>query len=333
MRWSVALGVLGVAVLGCGGPQEDQATAMESGQTADRMNQMIPLLEQGLPIFGVSHPAYVVNARRGAAADEPPPEQPDLAVAAREMMAYERGDYEWNNYSPTSAEQYRAFMAAIVAAGGSARSHPFAAKIPIMHDDPEGTTARMIDQLNDGQVMVVMQEVETVEELEQAVAGMRFASKGGIRPEQGFERAAAYWGMSESEYLEKADVWPLNPNGELLINVIIESVGGVANAAAIAAHPAVAVVSAGAGTMGRVYSSTNADGETVRDDASFDAAVAQILAACKAANKSCAYPVNNSAEVESFMADGWDFFILQSRNQDAFDAVEAGHRIAGRPQH
>jgi hypothetical protein len=76
--------------------------------------------------------------------------QPDLGEAARELVAYQLGDYELNSYSPNSVDRYRAFVEAIVAAGGSARTHPFVAKIPIMHRDPTGTTQRLIDQLNDG---------------------------------------------------------------------------------------------------------------------------------------------------------------------------------------
>jgi 4-hydroxy-2-oxoheptanedioate aldolase len=194
------------------------------------------------------------------------------------------------------------------------------------------TQQRLIDQLNDGQVVVEMQEVETVEEIDQAIAAMRFTSKGGIRPESGFERAAAYWAMTPAQYLEKADVWPLNPNGELLISIIIESREGVANARTLAAHPGVAVVTLGAGTLGGVFSTRNADGSRgPRDQAGFDAAVASVLAACKEFKKSCGYPANNPAEVESLMKAGWDFMIMQRRDQAAFDAVLTGRRLSGRP--
>ena len=247
MRWSVVLGVVGLALLACAEPEQVQVT--------DRLNQMIPLIEQGLPVLGIAHPPYAARRRRGgrgqAVGEAPgtPPPEPDISEAARELVAYQLGDYELNTYSPNSVDRYREFIRAIVAAGGSARTHPFVAKIPIMHRDPTGTTQRLIDQLNDGQVAVVMQQVETVEEVNQAIAAMRFTSKGGVRPEKGFERAAAYWGMTEVEYLDKADVWPLNPNGELLINVIIESREGVANARAISAVPGVAVVTVGSGTL------------------------------------------------------------------------------------
>jgi 4-hydroxy-2-oxoheptanedioate aldolase len=175
-----------------------------------------------------------------------------------------------------------------------------------------------------------MQEVETVEEVNQAIAAMRFPSKGGTRPEEGFDNAAAYWGLTHAEYLEKADVWPINPNGELLITTIIESREGVANVRAIAAVPGVAIITVGSGTLSGVFSSRNAAGERVLDQEGFDEAVATILAACKEFGKACGYPANNPAEVEALMADGWDFFIMQRRNQDAFDAVLAGHRLSGR---
>jgi 4-hydroxy-2-oxoheptanedioate aldolase len=300
------------------------------------MNPIIPLIEQGLPVFGVAHPPYTAGrggrGRGGGAAESPAsaPQQPDLAEAAREVVSYQLGDYELDTFAHDAADRYHAFMEAIVAAGGSARTHPFLAKIPIMHRDPAGATQQLIDQLDEGQVVVAMQEVETVEEVEQAIAAMRFTSKGGVRPEHGFENAAAYWGMTEAEYLEKADVWPINPDGELLITTIIESPDGVANVRAIAALPGVAIVTVGSGTLGGVFTSTNAAGERVRDQEGFDAAVATILAACKEFQKACGYPANNPAEVEALMADGWDFFIMQRRNQDAFDAVVEGHRLSGR---
>ena len=199
MRWSVVLCAIGLALLGCAEP--------EQVQIPDRLNQMIPLIEQGLPVLGIAHPPYAARRRRGgrgqAVGEAPgtPPPEPDISEAARELVAYQLGDYELNTYSPNSVDRYREFIRAIVAAGGSARTHPFVAKIPIMHTDPTGTTQRLIDQLNDGQVVVEMQEVETVEEVNQAIAAMRFTSQGGVRPEEGFERAAAYWEMTEAAYL------------------------------------------------------------------------------------------------------------------------------------
>ena len=68
MRWSVVLGAVGLASLACAQP--------EQVQIPDRLNQMIPLIEQGLPVLGIAHPPYTVSRRgrgRGQGAGEAPP--------------------------------------------------------------------------------------------------------------------------------------------------------------------------------------------------------------------------------------------------------------------
>jgi 4-hydroxy-2-oxoheptanedioate aldolase len=240
------------------------------------------------------------------------------------------GDYELNSWSAASASRYADYMRAIIAAGGSARNHPFVAKIPIVKDDPEGARVRIYEQLNAGQMGLSMQRVESPEEVRQVVSAMRFRSKGGTRPEEGIELAAAYWGITPAQYLEKADVWPINPNGELLIRVIIESKESIRNVRAIAAEPGVGGLTVGAGTLGGVFTTTNAAGERVRDQAGFDKAVADILAACREFKLPCGYPANNPAEVERLMGMGFNILVMQTRNQAAFDAVVTGRRLSGR---
>jgi 4-hydroxy-2-oxoheptanedioate aldolase len=41
--------------------------------------------------------------------------------------------------------------------------------------------------------------------------------------------ASRYWGLSRDEYYRKADVWPLNPEGEILAILMIEDLEGIAN--------------------------------------------------------------------------------------------------------
>ena len=45
----------------------------------------------------------------------------------------------------------------------------------------------------------------------------------GRRGAGGQGYAAAAWGISDQEYIEKADPWPLNPQGELLLGLKIEN--------------------------------------------------------------------------------------------------------------
>src|SRR5262249_57804545 len=62
--------------------------------------------------------------------------------------------------------------------------------------------------------------------------------------------ASAIWGISEAEYLERCDPWPLNPRGELLLGVKLESPEGVANCEEILAVPGLGFAEMGPGDLG-----------------------------------------------------------------------------------
>jgi 4-hydroxy-2-oxoheptanedioate aldolase len=160
--------------------------------------------------------------------------------------------------------------------------------------------------------------VETVDELQKGIAAMRFRSRGGTRSDD-VGAAPAHWGMSEAEYREKADVWPLNPRGELVAQAIIESAKGFENLEAIAATPGLAVLTAGAGTMRSLYP----------DPAQYEAALQKILAVCKKNNIACGFPTNEQS-VEARIKEGWMFQIMQGWNESFFRAVDIGKRVGGR---
>src|ERR1700732_3932326 len=62
--------------------------------------------------------------------------------------------------------------------------------------------------------------------------------------------AAPIWGLSTEEYMERCDPWPLNPRGELLLGVKLESPEGVANCESILAVPGLGFSELGPGDMG-----------------------------------------------------------------------------------
>jgi 4-hydroxy-2-oxoheptanedioate aldolase len=62
--------------------------------------------------------------------------------------------------------------------------------------------------------------------------------------------AAAVWGMSTEEYLKRCDPWPLNPDGELLLGVKLESPEGIANCEEILAVPGIGFAELGPGDLG-----------------------------------------------------------------------------------
>jgi 4-hydroxy-2-oxoheptanedioate aldolase len=62
--------------------------------------------------------------------------------------------------------------------------------------------------------------------------------------------ASAIWGISPQEYMQRSDPWPLNPGGELLLGVKLESPEGVASCEAILAVPGLAFAEMGPGDLG-----------------------------------------------------------------------------------
>ncbi len=61
----------------------------------------------------------------------------------------------------------------------------------------------------------------------------------GLRMFGAHEFASGIWGVSAKDYYSLADVWPLNPRGELMIGVKIEDKVGLTNTAAIVRVPGV----------------------------------------------------------------------------------------------
>ncbi|MEQ1693181.1 MAG: aldolase/citrate lyase family protein [Gemmatimonas sp.] len=297
-------------------------------QPAGRMNPIIALQEKGLPIFGIAHSPIVVRTgggrgRGGAppAADAPPPPPPApivLADVAKETVDYKRADYL---FTSGTSDTFLRYLEEITKAGGSMRTHPFTAKIGIWHSNPTNVTTAIIRQLNAGHVGVSMEAVESAQEVRDVIKAMRFASAGGTRPDTGLANAAAYWGLTAEQYKRKADVWPINKQGELLVTVIVESKEGLAHVREIAAEPGVGQIFAGYGTLGQVF----------RDDpAGREAAAQQILAACKEFKIPCGFPTNTPAEMEQRTKEGWSVHIMQRRNEDGFGAVETGRKLSGR---
>jgi 4-hydroxy-2-oxoheptanedioate aldolase len=64
------------------------------------------------------------------------------------------------------------------------------------------------------------------------VEAVRYPNRAGRRPAglqegrrvHGAAIASQIWGVSAAEYMQKADVWPLNPNGEILLGVKIKEI-------------------------------------------------------------------------------------------------------------
>ncbi|MGI8989891.1 MAG: aldolase/citrate lyase family protein [Bryobacteraceae bacterium] len=108
--------------------------------------------------------------------------------------------------------------------------------------------------------------------------------KEGHRGVHGVPTAAAIWGISPEEYLQKADPWPLNPDGELLLGLKLEDKYAVANAQANLKVPGIAFAEWGPGDMALSLGVAGSGRAAINDPRMKDAR-SSILAACKANRK------------------------------------------------
>ncbi len=104
----------------------------------------------------------------------------------------------------------------------------------------------------------------------------------GRRGAGGQSMAAEIWGVTPQEYVRIADVWPLNPEGEIMLGLKIENKRALANAEASAAVPGIAFAEWGPGDMGMSLGHPDAHDPPYPTEMS--AARARVKAACDAAN-------------------------------------------------
>jgi 4-hydroxy-2-oxoheptanedioate aldolase len=332
--WTAAVGIA-VAI---------GATVPIEGQTAPHLNPMIDLHAQKKPLFGLYAPANRGAGRRGAPADPSvpapaPPPQKTPAELVKDALAYGKSDFLFNGNMEGGVDRgigpFTDFVNAMMeeAAPAIRWQHPLSVKTPKIAGEPGQPIdpAKAIDnisrQLNLGISTVVFVGVESAEEVKQGLAAMRFKSRGGTRPDA-VGVAPKYWGMSEQDYRDRADVWPLNPNGELTNWTIVESREGLAHVREIAAVKGISVLFPGAGTLRQVFTTTDADGKRNFDVDGWEKAIQQVLAACKEFNVPCGYPATES-DIESRIQQGFSVFIM-NWGDPGFRAVDIGRRLTGR---
>jgi 2-keto-3-deoxy-L-rhamnonate aldolase RhmA len=308
---------------------------LTASQTASqtRRNPIIALLEQHKPVFGVYAPSN--GGRRGE------PVTPRSALdLAKDGLAYRDADFLFNGSAEGGIDRAMPAIADFVKAmdevHGQNRqaeapffglARPLVLKIPKIDPDRAKAVENIGRELNTGSAGVMFVETESADEVRAGLSAMRFASNGGTRADA-VGTAPAHWGMSDAEYRRAADVWPLNPEGELINWTIVESKEGLAHVREIAAVKGIGVLWPGAGTLRGVFSSTNAAGERVLDSAGWENAIQQVLAACKEFKVPCGYPANAS-DIEMRMKQGFSVFVM-NWGEPGFQAVQIGRKAGNR---
>jgi 4-hydroxy-2-oxoheptanedioate aldolase len=153
---------------------------------------------------------------------------------------------------------------------------------------------------------VIFNGVDTRDQALAAVKSMRYPQlKGSKYFEPAGVRGSApglatwIWGLSADEYERHADLWPLNPEGDLLAIAMIESTEGMKNLDAILSTPGIGAVFIGNANDLRHSMGVPASSSEV------EAARQTILAGCKRHNVACGITVANGAEMVRRLNEGW----------------------------
>jgi 4-hydroxy-2-oxoheptanedioate aldolase len=255
-----------------------------------RLNRTIESLAQGQPVFGLFTGNFsLANAR----------------ALARSGLDYVLIDME---HAPFDLETLSVFLlgmtdkAAVASQGHAQMATTPIVRIPVNgRNDPEWMVKQVLDM---GVFGIMFPYIETRAQAERAVRSMRYPQPRGsqlFEPAgvRGSSPAIASWYWGVPDYSQRADVWPLNPRGELLAVLQIESAEGARNAEAIITTPGVGAIFVGpadlALSMGLPGSSPEVQG-----------VIASLLALCLRHNVPCGITAN-AGNVAQRLAEGFRF--------------------------
>ena len=178
---------------------------------------------------------------------------------------------------------------------------------------------------------VVWPHVSSVEEAYNAVAACRYPrmsdaplyEPAGIRGD-GPTQATRYWGLGQQEYYQKADVWPLAPEGEILVILMIEDTKGISNLSDILKNvPGIGAVLIGEGDLSQELGYPRQYEHKVVLDA-----MAEIVSTCKANNVAVGHPHVTAGNVERILGEGYTF--LMTAPVRSTPGLDKGLELSGR---
>lgn len=259
--------------------------------SAQHLNPVIDKLAKGQPVFGLQAAGLSI---------------PGARAAARSDADFIYVDMEHNPLDFPALQMFLLGMAdkgLILKKGSLQPNVALFARFPPEADQGAWVVKQALDI---GLMGVIFNGVDTKEQALAAVQSMRYPQRRGspyIEPAgkrgSGAANAVWAWGLSAEEYARRADLWPLNPDGDLLAIVMIESAAGVRNLDEILSVPGVGMVFIGA--AGDLHLSLGVP----RDAPEVEAARQTILKACLAHNVACGMTPTSAADAVRRIDEGW----------------------------
>jgi 4-hydroxy-2-oxoheptanedioate aldolase len=182
-------------------------------------------------------------------------------------------------------------------------------RIPTYGRAPNEAIVKQV--LDMGAFGIMFPAIENKQQALEAVSSARYPQlKGSKHPNpvgrrgNGNMPAAWFWGLTRPEYSRRADIWPANPQGELLLFLQVETVEGVKNIDEILSVPGIGVLFVGPNDLS--WSLGVAQGTPEHEQA-----VETVLKACMARNIPAAITVTE-ADVVKRLKQGFRIASLPS---------------------
>ena len=281
-----------------------------------RLNAAIRALEQGKPAFTTFSVPEISAAQA-------------INAAPYDAVVFEMEHNPYDIRVLRDCMQYMLDRRQILKAGSIAPAVAPMVRIPPNGGEMNQWFAKQV--LDIGVYGVIWPHVSTIEEARNAVAACRYprppsapyfepAGSRGDAP----KNCAPYWGLTQQEYYKRADVWPLNPQGEILVVIMCEDVRAIKNLPRILEQvPGIGVVLIGEGDLSQDLGFPRQYEHPV-----VASAIDEILAICKQHNVICGHPHVDSKNVETLLAKGFRW--LMAAPSLSFAALEKGMKASGR---
>ncbi len=283
--------------------------------TDTRLNNIIRAFESGKPAFA----AFSKLDKQTAI---------EMSDSPYDGIVFEMEHNPYDVSALGDALQYMLNRKAIASSGSVAPGVTPLARIPANGVEMNQSFAKQV--LDRGAYGVIWPHVATVEQAYNAVASCRYARpKGealyepkGVRGD-GPATASRYWGLTMPEYYAKADVWPLAPQGEILVGLMCESTQAIENLDDILANvPGIGFILIGEGDLSQELGyARQYDHPVVLD------AMRKIVETCHKHNVVVGNPHVTAKNHRRLLEEGYRF--LMSAPQRTYGVVGLAREMAG----
>ena len=282
-----------------------------------RLNNVIRALERGeIPITSFVSPPSVESAMA-------------VSTTAYDGVVFEAEHNPYDIKDLRDCLQYMLDRRQILDRGTLAPSVTPLIRIPPNGGEKSQWLAKQV--LDIGAYGVVWPHVSTAAEAYNAVAACRYprptsAATYEPRGQRGDSpvHAARYWGLTTQEYYAKADVWPLNPDGEILVIIMCEEVKAIDNLPEMLRDVrGIGVVLIGEGDL-----SQDLGCPRQYDHPAVVEAMTAIRRICKEHDVPCGHPHVETHNAARIIEEGYRF--LMSAPVRSYGGLEACRKLTGR---